>query len=569
MKKNLLKLLFLTSIVTNGVSQNPGTNTLDINEVNAGLLNRGDMFWDIFGSQGARYEVPKNSGLNANFASALWMGGIDNGSQLHQAAMTYRQTGVDYWPGPLDTISGTIDSITSDAYNKIWKINRFKVEEFKYNFSNGAVQSGVYTVDNDIITWPAIGTGNFTRKLAPFVDVNSDGLYKPLVDGDYPDIKGDQMCYWIFNDNLHPHTETGSAALKVEVHASAYAYTCSTITDSLKALNYTTFYNYKIFNRSVQNYHSTYLGIWNDVDLGWYLDDYVGCNPSNNYGYAYNATAIDGNGQSGAYGAKPPMLSTVILNGPLAVPNDSIDNNNNGIIDEAGEKNLMTHFLYFNNNNSPVNGNPSAGDDFYQYLTGTWRNGVHVTYGGDGTTGATPSNFMFDGVPSGTGWDEVSSGNAPSDRRFVMSCGPFNLNAGADVDFDYAIVYTRDTASAYTIQNLYQKNKADVNKIKQWFDVNSFPSCLALNVGIADVKPINNELFIYPNPANNIIIIDFKTTSKNYSLKIYDITGRVVKNIGHITPPTNTVNISDFKSGIYLVNYVDDNTSLTKRFVKQ
>lgn len=171
-----------------------GTNTLDINEVRAGLMNRGDMFWDAYGTYNARYEVPKNSGRHAAFASALWIGGIDNGGTLHEAAMTYRQTGIDYTTGPLDTLWGDADSITGVLYDKIWKIDRLNIEEFKTNFANGSVQNGTYTISNDILTWPAIGTGNYTRNMASFVDVNGDGLYNPLTEGDYPKITGDQMC---------------------------------------------------------------------------------------------------------------------------------------------------------------------------------------------------------------------------------------------------------------------------------------------------------------------------------------------------------------------------------------
>jgi len=49
---------------------------------------------------------------------------------------------------------------------------------------------------------------------------------------------------------------------------------------------------------------------------------------------------VDDNPPSGqiTYGISPPMLSSVILNGPLAEPTDGIDNNNNGITDEGGEK---------------------------------------------------------------------------------------------------------------------------------------------------------------------------------------------------------------------------------------
>lgn len=544
-----------------------GYNTLDINMVNAGLLNRGDMHWDL---NKPRYEVPKGSGRNGMFCSAFWIGGLDASENLHLAATRYRSTGIDYRPGPLDTINGTVDSITSFNYDKIWKVSREKINEFKYMFAVGLVTSGTYIVDENIITWPAAGTGNYSRNLAPFIDVNGDGLYNPLIDGDYPDIKGDQMCFWIFNDNL-PHTETGGTELKVEVHASAYAYVCSTIADSMKAINYTTFYNYKIFNRSSENYHKTYLGIFQENQVGSPNDDYIGCTPPTNYAFAYNGDTIDSNPPQGIapYGIKPPMISTVILNGPLAESNDSIDNNNNGITDEVGEKNLMSHFIDSKNDPTGVHGHPNLAIDFYNFMSGRWCDSSQITYGGEGSGGSIPYDFIFDGVPGDTlGWSENPSILPPFDRRVVIGCGPFNLNAGENVEFDYAVVYTRDTASTYTIQNLYQKNKEDVMRIQHWFAIDSFPSC-AFTVGINNISQIENTLSIYPNPTNENITINFISSSKNTSVKIYDTTGRIVKNIENVRSGENTINISELEAGLYILNLQDDNNSVTKRFIKQ
>ncbi len=541
---------------------------LDVNKVKAEILNRGDMFWDIYGSQNARYEVPKGTGKSAQFASAFWIGGLDNGGLLHEAAQTYRQTGSDYFTGPLDTINGTTDSIVSNQFDRLWKIDKITINQFRHQFLLGNVQNGTYAVDSNIITWPAIGTGNYTRKLAPFVDVNHDGLYRPLIDGDYPIIKGDQMVYWIFNDNLYPHTESGGLPLKVEIHASAYAFACPHITDSLDVLNYTTFYNYKIFNRSTDSYHQVYIGYWDDADLGFYGDDFTACNPSKNYGMILNGNSVDGNGQVGAYGIKPPMNSSVILNGPLAEPNDSIDNNNDGIVDEVGEKNLMTSFMYFNNTFSPVNGNPTSTPTYYNYLNALWGDFTHITYGGNGTSGTLPYNFMFDGpLNDTTGWTEISANNTPGDRRFVMGCGPFNLNAGASVEFDMAQVFTRDTISAYDLGNLYEKNRDDVRRVQQWFAVDSFPSCLELYAGINEPTLHGNDLIsISPYPSSGI----FKVTSmgiKLRSLRVFNLMGEEIWN-ELINTREAMLDLSKEAKGIYFVQMIDEhNNRMNKKIV--
>jgi len=130
--------------------------------------------------------------------------------------------------------------------------------------------------------------------------------------------------------------------LKVEIHASAYAFTCPSIADSLKAINYTTFYSYKIINRSTNAYDSVYVGSWVDYDLGNANDDFPESYPSGNAGVVYNGDYQDETNTG--YGWKPPTISQVILNGPIAAPNDNIDNDNDSTVDEAGEKNFNDKF---------------------------------------------------------------------------------------------------------------------------------------------------------------------------------------------------------------------------------
>lgn len=370
------------------------------------------------------------------------------------------------------------------------------------------------------------------------------------------------------------HGESGGIPLKVEIHASAYAFTCPQITDSLKALNYTTFYNFEIYNRSINNYTNTYLGNWDDMDLGYYNNDYVGCNPVSNYGFGYNGTDTDGSGQLSAYAEKPPMISTVVLNGPLAESNDGIDNNNNSVIDEGGEKNLMTSFLYFINAGGP-NGNPGIyggtsninGSDYYNYSRGRWKDSTQITYGGNGTMGTIPTRFMYDDIPSGTGWNETTAGNVPDDRRFVMGCGPFNLNAGQHVNYSYALVWTRDTVSTYTIGNLYNKNLADVKKVQQWYATDNYPSCYDLQAGVNSIQKNSNSFTLYPNPANTQITIAYKAQTKNARIELFNATGQKINSFVYFTQ-LQTIDISDFANGLYLIKITDGKNNSVQRFVK-
>ena len=79
-------------------SPGAGRTDLDLNNVRALIFTSGDMWWDL--NNAPRYEVPKGSNKHSAFASALWIGGVDNGGNVKVAAMTYRQSGNDFWPGP-------------------------------------------------------------------------------------------------------------------------------------------------------------------------------------------------------------------------------------------------------------------------------------------------------------------------------------------------------------------------------------------------------------------------------------------------------------------------------------
>ena len=74
-----------------------------------------------------------------------------------------------------------------------------------------------------------------------------------------------------------------------------------------------TFYNYKIINRSTLPLNDTYFGQWVDPDLGYYLDDYVGCDVSLGLGFCYNGDAED-EGASG-YGFNPPAVGVDFFQG--------------------------------------------------------------------------------------------------------------------------------------------------------------------------------------------------------------------------------------------------------------
>ena len=449
------KSAVVNSKVAAGCSPSNSRTDLDVNNVRATIMGGGDMWWDL---SDAQYEIPKGGNKNSLFAGALWIGGVDAGGQLKVAAMTYRQSGSDFWPGPLNVDNATISADECDKWDDHFKIDRSAVEEYHTRFGTDPT----YVIPEIILNWPAHGDQSLGQDefLAPFYDVNGNGLYEPY-SGDYPDynitgnndaaaLYGDQTLWWIFNDKGNIHSETAADALGLEIHAQAFGFT------SDNEVNDMTFYNYKIINRSTLPLNDTYFGQWVDADLGYYLDDYVGCDVTLGLGFCYNGDAED-EGASG-YGFNPPAIGVDFFQGPLADPFDGIDNNRNGIIDESGEQIIMSKFVYYNNDQT-VQGNPSGGTDFYNYLRGIWRDNVPMTFGGDGHgagVGATTDecNFMFPGTSDdqfvGQEWTEQTAGNEAADRRFLQSAGPFTLQPGAVNNITTGVVWARAKSGGQT-----------------------------------------------------------------------------------------------------------------------
>ena len=488
MRKETLLLLMLCSFALASTAQQPPFSRCDANNVNATIIGDGTCYARFFNiySPGICpiWEVPAGSGKSTIFQHSLWFGGLDTEDSLHLAGFRFGQVGTDYWTGPLTTTDATTSLMDMLKYYRVWNLTRDEINAFIAHHGEPG-----YETPDDILTWPAHGEGDFAANLAPFVDVDGDGHFDPET-GDYPAIKGDQCLFFIFNDSYAEHTESGGRKVGLEVHAMVYAY------DNPKdeALYNTVFVNYEFFNRSANDYHDVYLGLWTDWDIGYMQDDYVGCDVQRGACFGYNASPIDGQGEPEAYGDNPPAQVLTILAGPYmdadgrdnpgyngdcealfngTYPADKYAYNGfnfgNGIVDD--ERMGMTGFLY-HNNNLGVNGDPEIAEDYYNYLCGYWKNHTPMMYGGNGlVTGnvvgpeckfmfpgdSDPCNFGTNGIAPNDGynsgdkfWTEEECENEPADRRGLAIVGPFSFNAGGTQVIDYAIttVWKDDDHSA-------------------------------------------------------------------------------------------------------------------------
>lgn len=448
-------------------------------------------------------------------------------------------------------IDGTTLKLVGQPWEQMWKLNRSEVDQFIQDYNANNVNFANYP---DLETWPGNGdvASGEDQYLAPFVDVDQDGVYDPSGDGDYPCIPGDQAVWWVYNDAIHPHTESGGATMGVQMEAMAYAYDCSVTPCPDTSLDYVTFYHYKIKNKGGFNYVDTYFGLFMDVDIGNYADDYVGCDTNRNMGFGYNGNATD-QGATG-YGANPPALGTVFLETPA----------------DLG----MTNFNYFENDFS-INGNPELPSHYYGYMRSLWKDGSHMTYGGNGYGGTVNTDYMYPGDPGwcGTqpsGWSEPTAngtGNVPFDRRYVQSVGPFEFLAGQEVEIDLAVVWGRDSSG-----NLGSVCRllSNADAAQSWFDQQSH-GCFDIVTSTAEEALVKDQLGVtlYPNPNAGQFTVEWEEASrKGGTLEILDLWGRTVMSKA-VAPGSRKVEVSDAElaQGMYLLRMDIDGKTGTQRMM--
>jgi hypothetical protein len=592
---------FLILIAIGSFAQSAFTS-LDINNIRARIQSNGYHFMDI--SFAPRFEVPKDSGKHTIFAQALWIGGMDSQANLYLSAQTFNTLNSDFIEGPL-SVDGllTTDQQTIDAYRRIWLITSQEIQDH-IQWSNNPSSMPGYIIPTDILEWPAHGdlTKNQSYHLAPFADMNGNGVYEPH-HGDYPLIRGDMCAFFIFNDAGIPNAVTGGTPLGIEVHAMAYSFDCP----QSYAFDHTIFMYYKIFNRSNIDYHDTYIGLYADFDIGYPWDDFIGCDVERGSMFAYNANPIDGTGSSGHYGMNPPAQSLTILGGPFMNP-DGIDNPQfnmvvigndttyvqrcdesmnglnfgNDIIDD--ERLGMRRFIFINNAlNAPwYMTEPSIAAEFYNFLRGIWKDGTKMLYGGNAhlNSGAygPECDFMFPGDSDpcnwGTGgqlpngpvyWTEGTSGNVGYDRRSLASSGPFTFTSGSAHMLDYALVYGRGNSG---VQSSIDAMKANIDVIRSSFISNLNPCGVSI-INSADMPILKNtfQFRVYPNPTNDELFIE-TDFSHQYKVQILNPVGKIVAEY-FSDDARLQINVRNLATGFYLLVIHSDNAIHTAKFVKQ
>jgi hypothetical protein len=148
-----------------------------------------------------------------------------------------------------------------------------------------------------------------------------------------------------------------------------------------------------------------FFAMWVDADLGCSDDDYIGCDTSKSLMYIYNQDQVDGQpgatcaGGIATYGSNIPLLGVDYFRGPKGVRSvpDTFTVDPDDFVDEEYELG-MNSFMYYNRgggNWPAATVDPSAPNEYYNYITGTWRDGTPLTDGGSGYNPGGTGNRIY------------------------------------------------------------------------------------------------------------------------------------------------------------------------------
>lgn len=525
-----MKIYFtLLSLIAFQCFSQDSTYILDHNSVAARLMDNGMLFQNV-SSGTAAYTVPKDSLTSAIFSCSIWIGATDLQGNLHMAALRYA-SGEDFFSGPYSTNNSYTDSAYLQKYDQsIWAVTR---AEINYHMANYWTPG--YVPVPSIANWPGNGDVSLgvVVNLAPFVDMNADNIYNPM-DGDFPDVRGDEAAYIILNDTKGIHTETNGEPLGIEVHIMASQYASTDFLDS------TTFLNIRVFNRGVQLYSNVKFGLFMDGDIGNYADDYFGCAPSKDMMYFYNGDMNDeSDGGKVGYGLNPPAVGVVSLS-----------------------KSMETCGFFTSTGSFPYS-DPQTASQYWNFMSAQWANGTPWTYGGMGYPSSSggsnsPTNFMFDGNPlTGVAWSEVTNNNPPGDRRGIMVMQTTSIFPDEMSCYDMAVIYSRSGGT--NLQNV-QSLMETADSVKQFYMDQVTYNCNQVTASIDEVD--EQHFTIFPNPSTGSITIE---SANDYSLTINDLNGRLIQTI-----PLQTMETSlelKLNQGVYLFEFQTKTGRATRRVV--
>ncbi len=406
--------------LTAEVQDGPSENIIDINNLTSWVTSSGFHDWKVASTWNGSF--PKGSVAGVIFSDGILWGGKIN----DENSFDVRVNGAYYASGGTPAIhvfrvrpDYTSGDISEDAA-AYFSIDAGSVSQDQIDSVRKLYQA-------DWQEWPA-------EMGAPYDDVDKNGKYDPNID--IPGVSGASQTLFIqYDDQFYLF---GSPKTGINISETYWAYNLNKRLDNVifKKVNLV----YKGTSNSNPNstIDSMYIVQFADPDVGDGTDDYAGCDPALNLGYAYNANDSDAVYQP--LGMIPPAVGYTILSGVSQKSGNSNDSASINLNWRKGykyvNKNHLSSFVYVRNNGgSWINPDPysdtranyynifrgkspalpyPAGNSFPASITDIINNGT----------------YLLDGDPvAGTGKIDGKFDKA-GDRSMYLINGPFNLSMG-------------------------------------------------------------------------------------------------------------------------------------------
>ncbi len=467
---------------TPAVTWNPTGALININRLSTTFSNDGWGDRDRATGEPA-FVFPKGTKRTMIFQSGL-LWGAKIGDSIHVGGSTYRsglQPGKILSPG-----------VAEDPNLSKTRIYRVRPDYVSADFSLESRETGLLPFfirdqyARDWNEWPAADG-------APFDDRNGNGTYEPAID--IPGQKGaDQTIWFVANDLDTGRTRGlyGRRPLGIEMQVTIWAY------NREGALGNTLFKYYRLINKSTNRFDSLFVSQWVDPDLGYYGDDYLGCDVPLNMQYCYNAFPFDP-----MYGSvTPPAVGFVFLAQPMYA----------AVAKWTGSWFIDPPYTY------------DGGRQWYNWMRGllpmTGEPFIHPWVASE------PTRYWLDGDPI-TRSGRVDGYDHPGDRRMHATVGPFTLSPGETLDVPIAVVAGFGSNNITGVTTLRRLARAALR---------NFPGTLMSTPPVAQVR------VSYPNATEASVLV------------IADVRGGQVQRVSarlHRQDRTMVVSNSLFDDGLH------------------
>lgn len=495
----------------------PSEQVLEVNNAPIWIGDNGE-FGAIDPFSGDNDSYPARAGSHIVFAQGLMFGGKvrDGGAGPATPSDTIRTGGSTYDSGlaaggiDWDPNTGVVNGPETgpDSEFHVYKVDRQWANDAAVreaaSYSEGVVNPA--DVSSSAVTdtrdqyrydwnnWPA-------EKGAPYEDCNGDGQYTPAdpqavaegatcedLDGDIPGFPGADQTMWVVTNDLGPNYPDlpasegayGSPPIGLEIQYTIWGYD----RPPGSALGNINFIEAEIIYAGLPDgpsdarIDSMFTTWWVDPDVGTFSNDFAGVDTNRSMGYAYNATATDGDFEQ--EGLPPGAGGFDFLKGPVNAEGDTLG---------------LSSFVFFASGtdiSDPDQGVYEGTLQWYNLMRGRQPRPEYPE--GDKFPNSTGpgDRFVLTGDPvSGSGLIDGAA-IPPGDRRIVNTSGPFSMTKGDTVSVVIGKINAVGTSNITSVSRLRFFDTAAQFAFDQDFDVPGPPATPSVQAATLDGNVVLN-----------------------------------------------------------------------------